>query len=261
MSHIPTSSPDTRLDNLSKLHRMSRTAGLGSTDYAAINVAAVITAVLGAASLLAMVTPFFLVIPVAGVIVGIIALKQLKASSGTQKGFLIAILGLVACFAFSASTGYKAYAAFQQERTDEATLSALIQSFGNKLAASEYSGAYALLDARFRDRVSLSQFENFFKQMMIPYVGNVKSIESNGHFFIEEAADDASIRRGQGFALVTVEKNPGNQPLRVEVTYRYAADQWKIFNLGEWFPAQAAAAPGAPDQPAMNPAQPQGPGL
>src|SRR5687767_9055265 len=70
-------------DPLAKLHRMSRTAGLGTQDYVAINVAAVVSALLGLASVLALVTSLLLVIPVAGVICGLVALYQIKDSNGT----------------------------------------------------------------------------------------------------------------------------------------------------------------------------------
>lgn len=234
----PAPETEAHLDNLARLHRMSRTAGLGTTDYAAVNVAAVMTAVLGAASLLALFTPFFLVIPLAGLVVGIIALKQIKASGGTQTGLIIAILGLAACLAFSAFTGLKAYNAYAQIQSDKATLAVLVQSFGQKLAAEDYPGAYALLDARFRDRVSQAKFEQFFREQMHPYVGKLTSMESNGHFFVDEAADDPSIRMAQGISLVNVEKNPGGQPLRVDLTFRHAAEEWKVFNIAAWFPAQ-----------------------
>src|SRR5688500_6367590 len=71
---------------LHKLHRMSRTAGLGTQEYVAINVAAVMTLLLGLVSALAMVTSLLLVIPLAGVVCGVIALYQIKDSNGTQTG-------------------------------------------------------------------------------------------------------------------------------------------------------------------------------
>jgi hypothetical protein len=248
MNQTTPSAPETEahLDKLARLHRMSRTAGLGTTDYAAVNVAAVMTAVLGAASLLALFTPFFLVIPVAGLVVGIIALRQIKASGGTQTGLIIAILGLAACVAFSAFTGLKAYNAYAQTQSDKATLTTLVKSFGDKLSAEDYAGAHALLDARFQDRVPQAKFEQFFREQMQPYVGKMTGMQSNGHFFVDEAADDPSIRMAQGISLVSVEKNPGGQPLRVDLTFRHAADEWKIFDIASWFPVPQQGGPGGP---------------
>lgn len=261
MSQSPETTPastDPQLDNLARLHRMSRTAGLGSTEYAAVNVAAVVTAVLGAASLLALVTPILLIIPLAGVVVGIIALRQLKASAGTQTGLIIAILGLTACVGFSAYTGYKTYAAIERDKNDKAQLSALVESLGQALAKGEYQRAYAMFDARFRDRVGFPQFEKFFVETAKPYVGSVVSMKSNGFFAIEAAADDVSIRRAMGTAIVQFEKNPGGQPLRVDVVFRYAADQWQLFDLSQWFPTEA---PGAGQSPGLDPNAPAGPGM
>ncbi len=254
----PTPSTEPHLDNLARLHRMSRTAGLGSTEYAAVNVAAVVTAVLGAASLLALVTPFFLIIPLAGVVIGIIALRQLKLSAGTQTGFTVAVLGLVACVVFSAYTGYKAYAAVEREKTDKAQLTTLVDSLGQTLAAGDYQKAYAMFDARFRERVTYPQFERFFVETAKPYIGSLVSMKSNGYFAIESAADDVSIRRAMGTAIVEFEKNPGGQPLRVDVVFRFAADQWQLFDLTQWFPAET---PGGGQSPGRDTAGPSGPGM
>ena len=258
--------PEGHLDNLSKLHRMSRTAGLGSTDYAAVNVAAVMTAVLGVASFLAVVSPIFLIIPVVGVVIGIIAIRQVHGSSGTQTGMTLAILGLIACGLFSGFTGYKTYAKDQERKADEAALVSLVDQFGQAVAKEDYAAAYQLLDARFRDRVPATQFEKFFVERMKPYTGAIKGFKSSGLFIIDQAADDAGIRMAQGSTMVSVEKTA---EIRLDVTYRLAAGKWQIFNLGEWFPAQQGpggpggsggpGAPGGPPQPQMDPTQPMGP--
>jgi hypothetical protein len=239
----PVQETEEHLENLARLHRMSRTAGLGTTDYAAINVPAVITAVLGAASILALFDTIFLIIPVIGLLIGMISLRQIGKSGGTQTGYGIAGLGLSACLFFSAFTGFKLYQARIQYQTDVEALTALVRSFGDKIAAEDYPQAYQLLDARFRDRVSRDQFEQFFQEKMKPYVGKMLRMESNGHFFIDVAADDPSIRMAQGICIVDLEKNPGGEPFRVDVTFRYAAGEWKVFNIAAWFPVQQPSVP------------------
>ena len=82
-------------DPLARLHRMSRTAGLGAQDYVAINVAAVLSVLLG----------LLLVIPLAGVICGIVALHQIKDSNGTQTGRGIAWTGIALSVLFAAVVG------------------------------------------------------------------------------------------------------------------------------------------------------------
>src|SRR5205085_7590050 len=82
-------------DPLARLHKMSTTAGLGTTDYVAINALAVASVFLGLASLLAMLDPLLLVLPVLAIACSIWALTQIRNSGGTQSGRGLAVLGLV----------------------------------------------------------------------------------------------------------------------------------------------------------------------
>ena len=103
---MPTSSPESNLssppiateqaaDPLSKLHKMSTTAGVASQQYVAVNTTAVVAALLGVASAMAMFSPLLLVIPVATVVVSIVAWRQIANSNGTETGKPLAVLGLV----------------------------------------------------------------------------------------------------------------------------------------------------------------------
>src|SRR4051794_6725127 len=82
-------------DPLSHLHKMSTTAGLGSTDYVAVNGVAVATIFMGLASSLALLDVTLLAIPLVTVVLAIIALRQIANSNGTQTGRLLAWGGLV----------------------------------------------------------------------------------------------------------------------------------------------------------------------
>src|SRR5215218_496972 len=73
-------------DPLSHLHKMSTTAGLGSGDYVAVNGAAVFSLLLGLASMLSMLEEILLIIPLACIIVSVIAWRQINHSNGTQTG-------------------------------------------------------------------------------------------------------------------------------------------------------------------------------
>src|SRR5690349_615074 len=85
-------------DPLRSLHKMSTTAGISSQEYVAINTAAVWTAALGVASLFALIDPILLVIPLAAVVFGFVALHQIKDSNGTETGRSWAWLGLLFAF-------------------------------------------------------------------------------------------------------------------------------------------------------------------
>lgn len=250
MTNVPQS-PDQasqpHLDNLAKLHRMSRTAGLATTDYAAVNVAAVMTAILGVASFLAIVDRVFLVIPVAGVIVGIIALTQVLGSNRTQTGLLVAILGLAACAGFSGVSGYRYVSYLQRQAKDQKVLADIAEEFGKHLAAENYDAAYGMFDARLKDRVSKKQLEAFIALQVQRSFGKVRKVQPPTVFQIDEATDDTGARMAQGIAVLETENPPPQgQQIRPTIVYRYVNEQWQIFNIPEFFPPQNDQTSGPP---------------
>src|SRR5262245_42402152 len=83
-------------DPLAHLHKMSTTAGLGSGDYVAVNGTAVFALILGLFSFLAFFSEMLLIVPLAAVVVSIIAFRQINRSSGTQTGRWIVVIALLA---------------------------------------------------------------------------------------------------------------------------------------------------------------------
>src|SRR3954471_20757728 len=81
-------------DPLHNLYRMSRTAGLGSGDYVAINNTAILSLILGLAGVLSVLYPLLLVVSAAALVCGILALVQIRSSNGTQSGRAFAALGI-----------------------------------------------------------------------------------------------------------------------------------------------------------------------
>src|SRR5437868_14846013 len=92
---------DPEPDPLAHLHKMSTTAGLGTTEYVAINPLAVATVFLGLASALALLDNTLLAVPVLALIFAVAALRQIIKSGGTQTGRGLAILGLLLAVGFS----------------------------------------------------------------------------------------------------------------------------------------------------------------
>src|SRR3989442_50419 len=88
-------------DPFLKLHKMSTTAGLGSGDYVAINGTAIASLLLGIASALVLFgAHLLLLIPLAGVVCGILAFRQIADSNGTQTGRGLAAVGLLLSLGF-----------------------------------------------------------------------------------------------------------------------------------------------------------------
>jgi hypothetical protein len=264
MTDAPSTPPtngtphDPHLDRLAQLHRMSRTAGLGSTEYAAVNTAAVMAAVLGAASSLTLMSPIFLFISVIGLIIAIIAIVQIVRSNGTQTGIILAILGLVLSLAFSAGAGVKAIRAQSREVRDTQTLNALVITFGDLLAKEDYTAAYAMFDEGFRSRVSQKKFQEFFTSQLIPIAGKIPGMKSNGQFVFDEDPQDPDVRLARGVTLIDLARVP-----RTNMTYRFDGKEWKIANL-DLIPPEPSQGPGqgsppAGPAPAPLPAAPAGP--
>src|SRR5436309_9385705 len=107
-ANLAAAAPDNGDDPLSHLHKMSTTAGLGSTDYVAVNGIAVTTIFMGLASSLALLDITLLAIPVATVVLAIVALRQIANSNGTQTGRALAWGGMVLAMLFVASIGGRA---------------------------------------------------------------------------------------------------------------------------------------------------------
>src|SRR5213596_2432440 len=87
-------------DPLAHLHKMSTTAGLGSGDYVAVNGAAVFALLLGLASALALLDELLLVIPLTGIIIAMVARRQIRQSNGTQTGRGLVALGVLLMLVF-----------------------------------------------------------------------------------------------------------------------------------------------------------------
>ncbi|MGN6626578.1 MAG: hypothetical protein ACTHLN_08155 [Tepidisphaeraceae bacterium] len=263
----PSSSPSVasnpELGHLSRLHRMSRTAGLGSSDYTAVNTASVIAVLLGAGSAMALMTPIFLILPVIGLVIAGLAIAQIRRSNGTQTGLALAILGLLLCLGFAASTGFKAYKQNQEREHDIATLKDLIHQFGQDLAEQKYADAYNLADDRFHEQVPLARFQTFFTEMQAaPPVGAIDSFESNGIFGIEQDPEtDAKL--AVGITLVSTKRLNGEHALRTEFRYRNDNGDWKIYAIPDWFAPKAApgqsTAAGAASGALQGPAGPPSP--
>jgi hypothetical protein len=150
--------PAADTDPLLHLHKMSTTAGVGTEEYAAVNVTSVVAVLFGLASLLAVFNNVMLVFPVVGVILSLIALHQVSNSNGTQTGKGLAILGLalsgvITAVIFSVQ-GVQAY----QRRADEQALRDLCQQYGQFVVQEKYDQAYDLFDSDFKTRVSKEAF-------------------------------------------------------------------------------------------------------
>jgi hypothetical protein len=237
---------DSPLDPLSKLHRMSRTAGLGTQDYVAINPAAVTALFLGLASALALVTGMLLIIPAAGVICAIVALWQISRSSGTQSGRWLAGTGLVLSLLFVAGVGATKIAFDIRDRADRESLMKTVEEFGAKLAAEDLDGAYDMLGDRFRRNLPKEEFDaNIKARFAHPAHGKLVSMRSSGRIQFENYEQ---IRNAFGTTQTVIQLDNGRED-RQQMGFQKLGDKWVIEGFG-WFPPR-------PSLPVRNPNAPR----
>src|SRR5215212_7287067 len=103
-------------DSLQRLHKMSRTAGLGSGDYAAVNAVSVAAVLFGVGSALVVFDRVFLVVPAVAVVLALVGLHQIRHSAGTQTGRGLCIGAILLAVAFTAFLGSKQLMAYLEEK-------------------------------------------------------------------------------------------------------------------------------------------------
>ncbi|MDQ3438937.1 MAG: hypothetical protein M3478_01150 [Planctomycetota bacterium] len=216
------------------LHRMSTTAGLGSTDYVAINAASVLAVILGLASALAVVDKILLIVPLAGLICGVVALYQIGRSGGTQTGRGLAVLGLLLSLGFAAYVGYQSFSKLRQESRDRASIETVVSQFTGNVQNGEFDQAYNLFSPRFQERVKLQEFSDRMKFVQDGSWGKLQSISTSGRYAFN--SDPASgVRISQTILQMKLDKFP--EASNQEAVFRLVGGHWKIEDIPGLFPA------------------------
>ena len=231
-----TAAQSQRSDPLSGLHKMSTTAGLGTTEYVAINAPAVFALILGLASVLAIVDNILLVVPVAGIICAIVAMRQISNSNGTQTGRGLAIIGLLLSLAFGGYVVANQLTEASRTRADREAISQLVQSFGRDIIAGNFQAAYEKFTPRFASRVPLEQFErSLAPRREFPVYGKLESVEAASIFDFES---DPTTGVRLGAVRVNFKYENLEQPAQEDAVFRKADGKWQFENLPALFPAQ-----------------------
>ncbi|MGA3068038.1 MAG: DUF4190 domain-containing protein [Tepidisphaeraceae bacterium] len=234
--------PAADTEPLLHLHKMSTTAGLGSQDYVAINVTAVVAVIFGLASALCALGYLLLIIPIVGTVLGIVALRQIRNSNGTQSGRALAWTGLVLAGGITIGIGGYHVADILHRRADEQALSDLCGQFGQALANHQYEQAYALFDADFQQRYSLDAFKDHLiqtqQQTMAP---TIASAAWNG--LADFRTDAQGVERANSMIrLHFPDSSSDYDDPRLEIHFTRTSDGWRIDDVPEMFPAPPSSA-------------------
>ena len=128
-------------DRIASLKKMSTTAGVGSQDYVSINPLAIGALLLGLISGLVVFTNVLFILPAAGVIFGIMAIRQINDSNGTQAGKTWAIVGIALSVLIGGGVLASRAAAGWATRGDQRQISELIDALGRDVAGGSYAEA------------------------------------------------------------------------------------------------------------------------
>jgi hypothetical protein len=246
MSNVPDNPVNTSAGNepdpLAKLYRMSRTAGLGSSDYRSVNVPAVTALILGVLSFAANAEIVLLVIPVTALVLGFIALYQIRNSGGTQTGLPMAVIGIVLALGFGAWAATGKYRERARTAADRQHLVSMLNQLGTLVRQDEIDQAYGeLFSPTFKERVSAEKFTDAWRPMRAsPSIGALKGLTSNGLFNFE-VDTDTGLRIAQGQLIFEYEKlTPQDRP---QIFFTYREGRWWIENIPAMFPLEGGTAP------------------
>jgi hypothetical protein len=237
---------------------MSRTAGLGSGDYVAINNTAILALILGALSILALLFDVMLLVALAAVVCGILALTQIRSSNGTQSGRTFAIVGMLLGLGLG-GWGVKNIAMARiQHRDDERAIGQLVKRLSDFLSAGQYDQAYQSLFSDgfkkdFDEKLFASRWEAFTSKF-----GPVKSV-GWGERAIIERTRGTDLKRGWASSEVTFEHL--DMPPRQTMSFVYSEGEWMIDGIEQLFEKVKGqgAQEGDGGAPPLDPSRPAGP--
>lgn len=222
-------------DPLANLYRMSTTAGVGSQEYVAINSTAIAALILGLGSVLVIVHPMLLVVPVAGVICAVLAFVQIRNSNGTQTGRGLAAIGLLLALGFGAAKAGIEIFDTLRTRKDEQQILQLIQTLAQDLSKDQYDQAYALFNDRFHSRVDQITFEAAFKRIeQSPEAGPLASIQWNKEPMYFESGDEGrEVASAMTFFRWQQAPEPGS---RLLLNFVKEGGRWELNDMPSLFP-------------------------
>jgi len=222
----PESQADAEADkHLAELHKMSTTAGVTNLDYVAVNLIAIVALILGLLSAMALLDKILLVIPVAGIVFALVALKQINNSGGTQTGKLLAIGGILFCLLFAGVEIFTEVRGVLAVREDENKIEATLTEAGKLIREGKYKEAYGMYDESFHSYVTLDQYQNTLAAVQKQMLGPMESMEGNGLIQFESAGGTrvAVTKAKIKFARTDVE--------RYDVTLREINGKWTILRF------------------------------
>jgi hypothetical protein len=255
--HTPPAQKPQSDDPLASLHRMSTTAGAASQEYVAINLPAVATLLLGLASISVVMGDTLLVLPILAVLCGVVALRQIGNSNGTQTGRLMTVLGMLIAVGMAGFIAVREVQARRAVAAEEGKIYAAVDDFGKVLVAKDYDRAAAMFAPGFFERKKLSkdQVKARWQQILSNQLyGDLQSVETNGRVQLLGSPGES---RGAETMMVFRFSKTDAPMRRGTVLKKDDSGRWLVDDVPELFPPPPPADPTpASGNPAMMPGSP-----
>lgn len=222
------------------LYQMSRTAGVGLQDYAAVNNLAVIgvfCAIIAALLYLLLwevpIYPFFVA---AGLILGVVSFVQIAKSNGTQTGKGIAIAAALLSLVVGGYAGVRGAMIAAEDKRHVASIGQVIAGLGESVKTQDWKRGYGLMDEAFQKRVSADEFQTklgFVRSYQGMTIDSF-AIKPESTRIVRDTAGNVSaetllfIRLADSAGKVT---EPGSVPC---ILFPYGAE-WKIHDIPDLF--------------------------
>ncbi|HEX8523119.1 MAG TPA: DUF4190 domain-containing protein [Tepidisphaeraceae bacterium] len=223
-------------DPLARLHKMSTTAGLGSTDYVAVNPTAIFAVIVGLASAFTLFEePILLIIPLVGAIASIVAFRQIARSNGTQTGKGLAMIALLLCIGFGSLVAARAAISGSREKQNKAALDTTIRKLSDVLVKKDFAAAYQMFDERFRTRVTQQVFQDTMQGWLYNnFYGDLKAI--TWRHLAEFQVDDTTGTELAACNLIFNYTQAGE--VRQDAIFRKINNQWTLEDIPSFFPTK-----------------------
>jgi hypothetical protein len=246
--------PDDAADPLHNLYRMSRTAGLGSGDYVAINNTSILALILGLAGVLSMLYPLLLIVSAAALVCGIMALVQIRSSNGTQSGRTFAIIGILSALGLGGLAGARLAIAGLETHREEAAIDNLVQRLSGLLVEKKYEQAYqTCFSDGFKSQFTQQEFVDRWRPFE-RYGGGIKSFDWGKHADIQSVRGSDVKRAAAGSVL---RFNTAGEVATQNIGFSKENGEWRIEGIQSLFEKEARTRGGSGGQP--DPRVPQGP--
>jgi hypothetical protein len=236
------------------LYHMSRTAGVGLGDYAAVNVLSVIGLIVGFSCFLLLIfgdSLLMLALPLAAIITCIVAIVQIRGSNGTQVGITLAIGGLLLAMAFGGINLATRFSVARAQANDRAQIETLVSRLSSAATTqSSVPASYELFHPRFQEKVKPETFTRTIA-LRTGLLANapVAKIELGQNVLFEKIPQTQIVQASALMVMLSREMDPTGKPYKIEIPVFFRREgngEWRFFAIPEWFgkEAEGAAAQG-----------------